>query len=97
MVQLIERTVRSENYRFPNRPIYLVGESIGACLALDVAARNPNIDLALILANPASSSGPGYKRWKHLLPALFRIDNISAFIFVNSSLEQLVYSFKLLA
>uniref|UniRef100_A0A0D2ZPH1 Uncharacterized protein n=1 Tax=Brassica oleracea var. oleracea TaxID=109376 RepID=A0A0D2ZPH1_BRAOL len=61
LVQLIERTVRSENYRFPNRPIYLVGESIGACLALDVAARNPNIDLALILANPASSSGPGYK------------------------------------
>ncbi|KAG2301552.1 hypothetical protein Bca52824_030203 [Brassica carinata] len=53
LVQLIERTVKSESYRFPNRPIYLVGESIGACLALDVAARNPNIDLALILANPA--------------------------------------------
>ncbi|XP_018434984.1 phytyl ester synthase 2, chloroplastic-like [Raphanus sativus] len=54
MVQLIERIVKSESYRFPNRPIYLVGESIGACLALDVAARNPNIDLALILANPAT-------------------------------------------
>ncbi|ESQ32802.1 hypothetical protein EUTSA_v10003736mg [Eutrema salsugineum] len=54
LVKLIERTVKSENYRFPNRPIYLVGESIGACLALDVAARNPNIDLALILANPAT-------------------------------------------
>ncbi|CAN6857894.1 unnamed protein product [Brassica oleracea] len=54
LVKLIERTVKSENHRFPNRPIYLVGESIGACLALDVAARNPNIDLALILANPAT-------------------------------------------
>ncbi|XP_056843565.1 phytyl ester synthase 2, chloroplastic isoform X2 [Raphanus sativus] len=55
LVNIIERTVRSENHRFPNRPIYLVGESIGACLALDVAARNPNIDLALILANPGDS------------------------------------------
>ena len=54
LVQLIERTVKSESYRFPNRPIYLVGESIGACLALDVAARNPNIDLTLILANPGT-------------------------------------------
>ena len=55
LVKLIERTVKSENYRFPNRPIYLVGESIGACLALDVASRNPNIDLALILANPGTN------------------------------------------
>ncbi|KAG7558865.1 Diacylglycerol acyltransferase [Arabidopsis thaliana x Arabidopsis arenosa] len=54
LVKLIERTVKSENYRLPNRPIYLVGESIGACLALDVAARNPNIDLSLILVNPAT-------------------------------------------
>ncbi|CAE6068436.1 unnamed protein product [Arabidopsis arenosa] len=54
LVKLIEKTVKSEHYRFPNRPIYLVGESIGACLALDVAARNPNIDLSLILVNPAT-------------------------------------------
>ncbi|XP_010507016.1 PREDICTED: acyltransferase-like protein At3g26840, chloroplastic [Camelina sativa] len=54
LVKLIEKTVKSEYYRFPNRPIYLVGESIGACLALDVAARNPNIDLSLILVNPAT-------------------------------------------
>jgi len=56
LVKLIERTVKSENYRFPNRPIYLVGESIGACLALDVAARNPNVDLALILVNPGTQA-----------------------------------------
>jgi pimeloyl-ACP methyl ester carboxylesterase len=54
LVKLIEETVKSENFRLPNRPIYLVGESIGACLALDVAARNPNIDLSLILVNPAT-------------------------------------------
>ncbi|KAK4774739.1 hypothetical protein SAY86_009674 [Trapa natans] len=55
LIQMIETTVRSESYHFPNRPIYLVGESLGACLALAVAARNPSIDLMLILANPATS------------------------------------------
>ncbi|KAL1216933.1 Phytyl ester synthase 2 [Cardamine amara subsp. amara] len=52
LVKLIERTVRSEYYRLPNIPIYIVGESIGASLALDVAGSNPDIDLVLILANP---------------------------------------------
>ncbi|KAH9625337.1 hypothetical protein KSS87_003634 [Heliosperma pusillum] len=52
LILLVEKTVRSENCRFPGRPIYLVGESIGGCLALAVAARNPDIDLVLILANP---------------------------------------------
>ncbi|XP_017975081.1 PREDICTED: acyltransferase-like protein At3g26840, chloroplastic isoform X1 [Theobroma cacao] len=55
LVKLVERTVRSENYRSPNRPIYLVGESIGACLAIAVAARNPEMDLVLVLSNPATS------------------------------------------
>ncbi|EHA8588340.1 acyltransferase-like protein, chloroplastic [Cocos nucifera] len=50
-----ERTVKSEKSCTPNKPIYLVGESIGACFALAVAARNPDIDLILILANPATS------------------------------------------
>ncbi|XP_023634180.1 acyltransferase-like protein At3g26840, chloroplastic isoform X2 [Capsella rubella] len=54
LVKLIEKTVRSEHYCLPNRPIYLVGESIGASLALDVAASNPDIDLVLILANPVT-------------------------------------------
>ncbi|KAK3026748.1 hypothetical protein RJ639_042201 [Escallonia herrerae] len=52
LVKIVEKTVRSENCRSPNRPIYLVGESFGGCLALDVAAHNPDIDLILILANP---------------------------------------------
>ncbi|PPD73953.1 hypothetical protein GOBAR_DD29125 [Gossypium barbadense] len=55
LVKIVERTVRSENYRSPNRPIYLVGESIGACLAISVAARNPDMDLLLVLSNPATS------------------------------------------
>ena len=52
LVKLVETTVRSENHRSPNKPIHLVGESLGGCLALAIAARNPDIDLALILANP---------------------------------------------
>ncbi|XP_019089571.1 PREDICTED: acyltransferase-like protein At3g26840, chloroplastic isoform X1 [Camelina sativa] len=54
IVKLIERTVRSEYFRLPNRPIYIVGESIGASFAIDVAASNPDIDLVLILANPVT-------------------------------------------
>lgn len=52
LVDFVERTVKSENSFSPNEPIYLVGESIGACIALAIAARNPDIDLILILANP---------------------------------------------
>lgn len=44
--------MRLEHASSPNKPIYLVGDSFGGCLALAVAARNPNIDLVLILANP---------------------------------------------
>lgn len=51
LVKLIETTVKSENYQSPKKPIYLVGQSFGACLALAVAARNPKIDLILVLAN----------------------------------------------
>ncbi|XP_076955292.1 phytyl ester synthase 1, chloroplastic-like [Bidens hawaiensis] len=55
LVKLIETTVRFKNNRVPNRPIYLVGESLGGCLALAVAARVPHVDLVLVLANPATS------------------------------------------
>lgn len=54
LVYLVEATVRSEHHHAPRLPIYLLGESFGGCLALAVAARNPHIDLALILANPAT-------------------------------------------
>ncbi|CAL5370320.1 unnamed protein product [Camellia sinensis] len=68
LVKQVERTVRSDNYRSPNRPIYLVGESLGGCLALAVAARNPDIDLILILANPATCFGK--LQLQHLIPFL---------------------------
>ncbi|XP_050369314.1 phytyl ester synthase 2, chloroplastic-like [Argentina anserina] len=55
LVKLVERKICSEHHRSPNRPIYLVGESLGACLALSVASLNPDIDLVLLLANPATS------------------------------------------
>lgn len=54
LVKLVEKTVRSEHQRSRSRPIYLVGESLGACLALAVAALNPDIDFVLILANPGN-------------------------------------------
>ncbi|KAJ6314933.1 hypothetical protein OIU78_018422 [Salix suchowensis] len=54
LVKLVERRVRSENHHSPSKPVYLAGESLGACLALAVAARNPDIDLVLVLVNPAT-------------------------------------------
>ncbi|KAL2551118.1 Acyltransferase-like protein [Forsythia ovata] len=55
LVKFATDAVRSEHASVPNRPIYLVGESFGGCLALSVAAFNPTIDLVLILVNPATS------------------------------------------
>ncbi|XP_023761225.1 phytyl ester synthase 1, chloroplastic [Lactuca sativa] len=55
LVTFVEETLKFEHALFPNRPIYLVGDSFGGCLALAVAARNPAIDLVVILSNPATS------------------------------------------
>ncbi|XP_065851775.1 phytyl ester synthase 1, chloroplastic-like [Euphorbia lathyris] len=57
LVKFVEETVRLEHASSPKKPIYLVGDSLGGCLALAVAARNPNIDLVLILSNPATFFG----------------------------------------
>lgn len=57
LVKLVEEAIRLEHTSRLNTPIYLVGDSFGGCLALAVAARNPTIDLVLILANPATSFG----------------------------------------
>ncbi|CAH1420519.1 unnamed protein product [Lactuca virosa] len=54
LVKLVESTVKSEHCQSPERPLYLVGQSFGACLALSVAARNPEIDILLVLANSAT-------------------------------------------
>ncbi|XP_071707322.1 phytyl ester synthase 1, chloroplastic-like [Rutidosis leptorrhynchoides] len=55
LVTFVEETVRLEHALFSTRPIYLVGDSFGGCLALAVSARNPTIDLVVILSNPATS------------------------------------------
>ncbi|KAF5735853.1 Esterase/lipase/thioesterase family protein isoform 1 [Tripterygium wilfordii] len=73
LVKQVETRVRSESSRSPDRPIYLVGESFGACLALAVAARNPDIDLVLILVNPATSFNKSYLQT--LIPLLELIPN----------------------
>lgn len=52
LVKFVEETVRLEHESTPNKPIYLVGDSFGGCLALAVAACNPKIDIVVILVNP---------------------------------------------
>ena len=52
LLQIVEQSVKYEHDLSPNRPIYFVGDSFGGCLALAVAARNPQIDLVLLLVNP---------------------------------------------
>ncbi|KAK3133798.1 hypothetical protein QOZ80_6AG0541190 [Eleusine coracana subsp. coracana] len=49
LVEYVEKAVKSETSRAQDRPVYLVGESVGACIALAVAARNPDIDLGQLL------------------------------------------------
>ncbi|KAJ6835274.1 putative acyltransferase-like protein, chloroplastic [Iris pallida] len=55
LVKFVENSVKHEHALASSKPIYLVGDSFGGCLALAVAARNPSIDLVLILVNPATS------------------------------------------
>ncbi|KAJ6796119.1 putative acyltransferase-like protein, chloroplastic [Iris pallida] len=55
LVKFVEQSVKHEHALSPKRPIYLLGDSFGGCLALAVAARNPSIDLVLVLVNPATS------------------------------------------
>ncbi|KMZ64320.1 Acyltransferase-like protein, chloroplastic [Zostera marina] len=55
IVAYVEKTLRSEIINSKNKPIYLVGESLGSCIALTVAARNPDVDLMIVSANSATS------------------------------------------
>ncbi|CAM0881241.1 unnamed protein product [Alopecurus aequalis] len=55
LLQIVEQSIKYEHDLSPKRPIYLVGDSFGGCLALAVAARSPQIDLVLLLVNPATS------------------------------------------
>jgi len=54
LIRLIESTIKEEVSLRPGRPIYVMGEGYGALLAISLAARNPDVDLVLILVNPAT-------------------------------------------
>lgn len=41
--------------RSPDQPVYLCGESFGACLALKIAVHSPHLFSHIVLVNPASS------------------------------------------
>ncbi|KAL8556911.1 hypothetical protein ACS0TY_004403 [Phlomoides rotata] len=73
LVTWVEKTLRAEHSSSPKKPIYLVGDSFGGSLALAVAARNPDIDLVVILSNPATSFGRS--QLQPLLPLLKALPN----------------------
>lgn len=54
LVKFVENAVRDEHALRPNRPVYLVGDSFGGCIALSVAASNPTIDIVMVLVNPGT-------------------------------------------
>ena len=58
LINIVENAVKVESGCAPLRPIYLVGDSLGGALALAVAARNPKVDLLLVLANPCKMIFP---------------------------------------
>ncbi|XP_048134020.1 phytyl ester synthase 1, chloroplastic-like [Rhodamnia argentea] len=68
LVIFVEKTVKAEYASSPHKPIYLVGDSLGGCLALAVAARNATIDLVVLITNPATSFGRS--QLQPLLPLL---------------------------
>ncbi|XP_073121191.1 phytyl ester synthase 1, chloroplastic-like [Henckelia pumila] len=57
LVEWVEEALKSEHSLSPNKPIYIVVDYSGGCFALVVAARSSQINLVLILANPATSFG----------------------------------------
>lgn len=54
----------------PRRPVYLCGESFGACLALEAVSHRPNLFDRLVLINPASSFNR--RLWRSLGSAVLR-------------------------
>ncbi|CAI9290641.1 unnamed protein product [Lactuca saligna] len=76
LIKFVEESVRLEHASSPKKPIYLVGDSFGGCLALAVAAHNPTIDLVIILVNPATS---------------FEKSQLPTFLFLIESLPNLLY------
>lgn len=66
LVNFVESTVRLQHASASDKPIYMVGDSFGGCIALAVAARNPTIDLVLILVNPCQFPDCNFKVFSSL-------------------------------
>jgi len=47
--------VKFERHRYPDRPLYLCGESFGGCLALQVVAKIPTLFSGLVIINAGSA------------------------------------------
>ncbi|WVZ52983.1 hypothetical protein U9M48_003978 [Paspalum notatum var. saurae] len=93
LVTMVEDVVRKEHATSPNKPIYLLGNSFGGCLALAVAARNPHIDLILVLVNPDNEVHMAVSSMingKHPLEALNRLtNNMSSFLKHSNILDKI--------
>ncbi|KAL4590822.1 hypothetical protein LXL04_003765 [Taraxacum kok-saghyz] len=76
LIKFVEESVILEHASSPKKPIYLVGDSFGGCLALAVSARNPTIDLVIILVNPATC---------------FERSRLSTLLFLLEALPDLLY------
>lgn len=54
---LAERIGQEQRRRGTTQPVYLCGESFGACLAMKLAQAHPTLVAGLVLINPASALG----------------------------------------
>jgi len=52
ILHIVEQCIKYELLLKPNRPIYVIGDSFGCYLAISLAARNPEVDLVLVLIDP---------------------------------------------
>ncbi|XP_044377238.1 acyltransferase-like protein At1g54570, chloroplastic isoform X2 [Triticum aestivum] len=97
LVEYVERTVKLESSRAPDRPVYLVGESIGACIALAVAARNRDTDLVLILVNPGTSFHKSklqsLSAFLDLIPEPFHLNSPEFLNFLTENFMQMLLTF----
>eukprot|EP00850_Spirogloea_muscicola_P016943 SM000141S00887 [mRNA] locus=s141:318599:323764:+ [translate_table: standard] len=78
LVELVEQRLIEERKKAPNRPLYIIGESFGGTLALAIAARNPSMDLQLVVVNPATSFDrtplkPLFPFLQSIPPLLYRV------------------------
>jgi pimeloyl-ACP methyl ester carboxylesterase len=59
LTEQVVNLIYQELEDFPERVVYLCGESFGGCLAMKVALHSPHLFSRIILVNPASS----FRRW----------------------------------